>query len=477
MRSLFLKIFLWFGLAMVMVNVASFVIGVATERQFHPQRQNPMAPAFGLYAQTAVEIYERDGAAALASYLERVERASRIRAVLLDEHGAELSGRAVPAGALELARRAGAGSGFVFDFPPPEQQQQSQQSPTQPLAAQSVRSTRGASYTLAGELPRPDFPRQPPRLGERGSLIFGLHEFGLRLLPVLLIGSLFCYLLAKHLTTPVVKLRDTTHALADGNLSARVGHSLTKRRDEIGYLGREFNLMAERIESLVEAQRRLLRDISHELRSPLTRLGVALELVRRRAGPEVATGLDRIEREAESINEMIGQLLTLSRLESGAARMENSRIDLCALVRDIAADADFEAQGRNRSVSIVACEECEVNGVLELLRSAVENVVRNAVHYTAEGTAVEISLHHEDDAEGHRYALISVHDHGPGVPEEAIDVIFRPFYRVEDARDRQTGGTGLGLAIAARAVLSHRGTIRAINAREGGLIVEVRLPV
>jgi two-component system sensor histidine kinase CpxA len=466
MRSLFLKIFLWFALAMVLVNVASFVTGIITERQSQPFRSNPMAPVFGVYAQTAVEIFERDGEAALAAYLLRVERASRIRAMLLNERGEEVSGRAVPAEARELAQRANESAPFVFE--PPRQQQ--------PLAAQVVRSPRGALYTLVGELPRPDFPRPPPRIGEPGSLHFGIRTVGPRLLAVLLIGALFCYLLARYLVTPIVKLRATTHELADGNLSARVSHSLIKRRDEIGYLGRDFDLMAGHIESMVELQRRLLRDISHELRSPLTRLGVALELVRRKAGAEAGPGLDRIAREAESINQMIGQLLTLSRLESGTGRLNTVRVDLCALVRDVAGDADFEAQSRNRSVQVVACEDCTVTGVVELLRSAVENVVRNAVHYTAEGTAVEIELRC-DNAESKRYAVINVRDHGKGVPDEAIDEIFRPFYRVEDARDRQTGGTGLGLAIAARAIFSHGGTIKAANANGGGLMVEMRLPV
>jgi signal transduction histidine kinase len=468
MRSLFLKIFLWFGLAMVLVNVASFVIGVATERQSQPPRTNPMAPMFGVYAQTAVEIFERDGPAALSAYLERVERASNIRAVLLDEHGKEVSGRAVDPDARELAQRVTESAPFVFAHPEHPQHQ--------PLAAQVVRAPGGALYILVGELPRPDFPRPPPRLGEHGSLLFGLHLLGQRLLPVLLIGALFCYLLARYLTTPIVKLRDTTHELADGNLTARIDHGLINRRDEIGYLGRDFNLMAGRIESMVELQRRLLRDISHELRSPLTRLGVALELVRRRAGPEAGPGLDRIARESESINGMIGQLLTLSRLESGTDRLNNVRVDLCALVQDIAGDADFEAQSRNRSVRVIACEACTMNGVVELLRSAIENVIRNAVHYTAEGTEVETALRCED-VESKRYAVINVRDHGTGVPDEAIDKIFRPFYRVEDARDRQTGGTGLGLAIAARAVFSHGGTIKAANASGGGLAVEIRLPM
>jgi two-component system sensor histidine kinase CpxA len=467
MRSLFLKILLWFGLTMVLVNVVSFVTGVIIERRSQPPRTNPAAPMFGVYAQTAVEIFERDGQAALTSYLERVERASHIHAVVLDERGEEIAGGAIPAGAKELAKRVNESTPFVFDFP---------QHREQPLAAQAVRSSRGTLYTLVGEMPRPDFPRPPPRLGEPGSFLFGLRLLGQSLLPVLLIGALFCYLLAKYLSTPIVKLRDTTHELSEGNLGARVNETLTKRHDEIGYLGRDFNLMAGRIESLVNAQQRLLSDISHELRSPLSRLGVALELARRHAGAGANGALNRIEREAESINEMIGQLLTLSRAEVGTEGWNNVRINLCALLQEIADDANFEAHSRNRSVSIKACDDCTTFGVAELLRSAIENVVRNAVRYTTEGTEVEITLKAEEIA-GEREAVVKVRDHGGGVPEDAIAEIFRPFYRVEDARDRQTGGTGLGLAIAARAVRLHGGTIKAANAPDGGLVVEIRFPI
>jgi len=172
---------------------------------------------------------------------------------------------------------------------------------------------------------------------------------------------------------------------------------------------------------------------------------------------------------------MIGQLLALSRVETGTDQLDNSDIDLTALVKGVAEDADFEARGRNRSVAVIVSESLAMTGVFELVRSAIENVVRNAVRYTAEGSQVEISLIRES-VNPDRFAVISVRDHGQGVPDESIQEIFRPFYRVEDDRDRQTGGTGLGLSIAARAVHLHRGTIKAANASDG-LIVEIRLPI
>jgi two-component system sensor histidine kinase CpxA len=202
---------------------------------------------------------------------------------------------------------------------------------------------------------------------------------------------------------------------------------------------------------------------------------VALGLARKRSGAEANGALDRIERESENLNEMISQLLTLTRLDSGTDGRKRTDVDLEALVREVAEDADFEARSVNRSVQVVSTDNCSINGVEELLRSAVENVVRNAVRYTREGTAVEVALRRQNGG-GDNFAVISVRDRGNGVPDEALERIFRPFYRTEDARDRQSGGgTGLGLAITERAVRMHGGSVQATNIAGGGLSVEMRL--
>jgi two-component system sensor histidine kinase CpxA len=293
---------------------------------------------------------------------------------------------------------------------------------------------------------------------------------------VLLTAALLCYLLARYIVSPVVKLRTVTRQVADGDLSARVGPLLGRRRDELAAMGRDFDAMATKIEMLMTSQQRLLRDISHELRSPLARLNVALDLARRRCvGDRATIPLERIEREALRINEMIGQLLTLVRWESNADGLQQEVIDLGRLVSEVAADADFEARGQNRSVRIVSCDDCRTVGKYSLLRSAVENVIRNGVRYTDEGTEVDVSLRCQRANNGH--AVITVRDHGPGVPEEMLSDIFRPFYRVEEARDPDSGGTGLGLAITARAISLHHGTVAAANAPDGGFIVEINLPV
>jgi two-component system sensor histidine kinase CpxA len=172
---------------------------------------------------------------------------------------------------------------------------------------------------------------------------------------------------------------------------------------------------------------------------------------------------------------MISQLLELTRLESGANGRKRSEVDLAALVHDVVQDADFEARSVKRFVRIIKSESCSINGIEELLRSAIENVVRNAVRFTPEGTAVEVALKRQNGYVDH-YAVISVRDRGKGVPDDALEKIFRPFYRAEDARDRQSGGgTGLGLAITERAVRMHGGSVQAANLSDGGFSVEMRL--
>ncbi len=243
--------------------------------------------------------------------------------------------------------------------------------------------------------------------------------------------------------------------------------------------------MAERIESLLTTQRQLLSDVSHELRSPLARLNVALALARQRSGDEAEGPLDRIETEAERLNVLIGRVLALARLESGAAAPEFVHVDLSRLVADIAVDADFEAKAKEAAVTLAFSEPCSVQGNEPLLRSAIENVVRNAVRYTDSGTDVEIGLAFADivaddsvgDGAASRCAVVSVRDHGPGVRDDQLAHLFEPFYRIADSRDRESGGTGLGLSITERAVRLHGGTVEARNAADGGLIIEIRLPV
>lgn len=480
-RSLFLKIFLWFGTVVVTVIVGTFIVGELMRPEHNaPPMRRPMDQILSEYAQEAARQYERGGQPALIAYLDRVQSESNIRALLFNKQLQELSGRRTLPSAQILARR-------VFET----QRPQFTDADSPPLFGRPAITESGAAYALVAESPR------------RSQFLF--HP-AVHLLAIVLTGGLFCYWLARYLTSPVTKLRAATRELANGNLDARVMPALGNRRDELASLAADFDLMAEKIQSLVDSQRRLLGDISHELRSPLARLNVALELARQRAGQDASTALERIQREAENLNEMIGQLLALTRLESGAAELKKTEFDLAQLVRDIADDAEFEARSRNRSVKLETPEHCNIVGSDQVLRRAIENVVRNAVQYTAEGTEVEVKLEclEKANAEGsddrfsktkskaqssrpaesrfkpgsdRGLAVITVRDHGAGVPESALAEIFRPFYRVDDARDRDTGGTGLGLAIAERAVRLHGGNVKATNEPTGGLGVTIVVPV
>jgi two-component system sensor histidine kinase CpxA len=206
-------------------------------------------------------------------------------------------------------------------------------------------------------------------------------------------------------------------------------------------------------------------------------LNVALGLARKRSGSESADMLGRIELEANRLNELIGRILTLARLEDGEQRVPRTPVPLDELVLNVAEDAEFEAQARHCHVhSTIPEGDWGVRGNASLLHSAIENVVRNAIRYTREGTAVEIQLQRTEGLRGAE-ALVAVTDQGPGVPPNSLQKLFQPFYRLDDARGRLTGGVGLGLAITERAVRFHAGRVAAFNRAEGGLLVEIRLPL
>ena len=284
------------------------------------------------------------------------------------------------------------------------------------------------------------------------------------------ISALVSALLAWTIVIPLNQIRRSTRRFAEGNLDARVGVLSFGRSYEMTALAREFDHMAERIKSLIENNRRLVRDVSHELRSPLARLRVALELAREDDDDLTRRSLDRIERESDRLDSMLSQAIELSRLETDAAA-RSEPVELDVLLEDVIGNADYEGAPRDRRVELVERAELTVNGARDALGSALENIVRNALAYTADGTAVEVTLSRDGDD-----ALIVVRDHGPGVAEPDLHRIFEPFYRTDSARARGSGGTGLGLTIAQRAISRDGGSLVARNAEGGGLQVEVRLP-
>ncbi|HXJ89204.1 MAG TPA: ATP-binding protein [Candidatus Binatia bacterium] len=449
MKSLFLRIFISFWVAQALFVVLAIVVTIALR-----PRTSTWEALRTTILNDSVSAYEEGGQQGLRDYFESLDHSQHVRAYLFDEHGGELSGRPAP----DWAMRVAAGGPRIphdgFAFPAP------------PLQRDSRASSDGKHrYTLVLGLP----PGPRVFFGPRGLPVPGL-------IIAIISSGIVCYLLSWYMTKPIVRLRTATRQLAAGNLSTRTGAPAT-RSDEVSGLMRDFDAMAERIETLLKAQSRLLNDISHELRSPLARLNVALGLARQRAGVESADMLDRIELEASRLNELIGRILTLARLEDGEQIVPQTPVALDEIVLSVTEDAEFEAQARHCHVHTSIPEgDWQVRGNASLLHSAAENVVRNAIRYTQEGTSVDVELISEEKAGGQE-AVLRVSDSGPGVPPEALSKLFEPFYRLDDARGRQTGGVGLGLAITERAVRFHGGKVSAANREGTGLVVEIRLPL
>ncbi|MBN8609701.1 MAG: HAMP domain-containing protein [Deltaproteobacteria bacterium] len=315
-----------------------------------------------------------------------------------------------------------------------------------------------ASY---GHPPRAVFAISPPRL-----------HFGL----VLGLAAVVSLLLAHALSAPIRSLRAAAGRVSAGDMQVRVGPSMPRHAEsEVRALALDFDAMTQKVSELLASRERLLRDVSHELRSPLTRLSMALEVARHSTSPEEAeahAALDRIGRESERLEELVALVLTMARLDDAGAIDRTELLRLDEIVADVVGDAAYEARTTGRRVEASALPEITLRGHAELLRQAIENVVRNALRFAPEGTAIEIGLGVRD-----RELSLTVRDHGPGVPQDKLDEIFRPFARLSPARERETGGAGLGLAITERAVRVHGGRVRAQNAEGGGLAVEITLPL
>jgi two-component system, OmpR family, sensor histidine kinase CpxA len=450
MKSLFLKIFLSFWLALALFVVLAILVTLALR-----PRSSTWEALRTSVLNDSVNAYEDGGDRKLRDYLDDLDHTQHVRAYLFNERGEELSHRGAPDWAIRVANGGPRIPHEGFIFPAPQVQRDSRAS-----------SDGLHRYTLVMGLP------PGPRV------FFGPRGMPVPLLVIAIISSgLVCYLLSWFMTKPIARLRAATRQLAAGDLTARSGARPSNRRDEVAGLMRDFDTMAERIEMLVKAQSRLLNDISHELRSPLARLNVALGLARQRSGPESASMLERIELEANRLNELIGRILTLARLEDGEQHVPDSPVPLDELVLNVVEDAEFEAQARHCHVhSTIPEGDWGVRGDASLLHSALENVVRNAVRYTGEGTSVEVELR-RTGGPARAQATLRVSDCGPGVPADSLDKLFLPFYRLDDARGRLTGGVGLGLAITERAVRFHGGKVIAFNRPEGGLLVEINLPL
>jgi two-component system sensor histidine kinase CpxA len=444
--SLFWKIFVSFMIAVTITSVGA--IYVTYQIVSRPLTQTEFEGRDRIIGAVS-EALARGGERELKSWLFNNPRPTRGTVLLVtNERGDELLGRAMPR---EL--RA------LLNFRPPGRR------PDRPPNFQGVQLTPmitgpdGEEYRLL-------FARAPVE-------IFGLLMWPGTQVAVLSIAifaaAVMSLLLARYVSSPIVRLQKASRSLAAGALDTRVGAPFTRRSDEVGTLARDFDAMAERIQELITAKETLLRDVSHEFRSPLARIRMALALAERRAGAASQPDLARIEREAERLDALVGQVMTLTRLRTtDAPRRDIVRLD--TLVGEVVDDARFEYP--DAKIEYVPPAEVALRGDADGLKSAIENVVRNALIYGDRSKPIEVRL----DA-GAAATTVRVLDHGPGVPEAELERIFEPFYRTDKSRDHRQDGQGIGLAITARVTELHGGSVTARNRPEGGLEIAIELPL
>jgi two-component system OmpR family sensor kinase len=452
-------------------------------------------------AQMAIEAasatLEAGGSKALQQFLGKM---GRMRVYAVDAQGHELMGRTVHPAILAKARallaqdtphpvvreaRSSDGVRYLLFLPSSQRFRNAE--------AGAARDTLNA-VTMAGPgsmppeprpseagaaPPRPDYQRQPRDMGGMGGMPPGPrmdspYRTFIPLTAAIAASLLFAFLLAWYFARPIRDLRQAFEAASNGNLAPRFDAS-GKRGDELTNLGRDFDRMTGRLRNLMDSQTRLLHDVSHELRSPLARLQAAIGLAHQQPD-KMAASMQRIERESERMDKLIGELLTLSRLEAGAVQAHAEDICIADLVHDIVDDARYEAEPRHVAIEVTgnaASADTVITGQAELLARAVENVVRNAVKHSPDAGKVEVEIALPDGGQQLRIAVL---DRGPGVPQGDLARIFEPFFRASNTQ-HSTEGHGLGLAIARHVIGAHDGHIAASLRSGGGLCVEMLLPV
>jgi two-component system sensor histidine kinase CpxA len=445
-RRLFWKIFLPFWVAQALLLGALYLRVHYRINSEHPWWIQPERHQMPILADLAARTLQEQGPSGLRQLLDGLSLTQRSRFWLVDPSGREMTGRSVPDRILRRATEAENNEGLYHSYE------------VNVLAGRAT--TRQGQYVLIAEM-------TPPSISERvpGDILWALR-----------LGTIFsaivCLLIAHYLTKPIERLRDATHELARGNLDIRAGDNLGNRQDEIADLVRDFDIMAGELRNQIQSERNLLSGVSHELRSPIARMRLALTIARHAQESERSEMLDRLEQDTVQLDSMLERILTVARMESGQLQPKFELISLDDVIDNVLHDANFEAVATGATITSRGNGEIKVTGDAGMLHSAIENLVRNALFYSGRDGRIEVTLAKVNDA-----AVITVRDNGPGVPEAALPLLFKPFYRVDDSRGTTTGGMGLGLAIVRNALAAHGGTAVARNISPHGLEVELRLPV
>jgi signal transduction histidine kinase len=451
MHRLFLKIFFWYWLT-AWGMIAIVLLGTRLTGMRQVSAPNMYATVAPILAEEAVKAYESGGPEAFARFAQSDDNKHERQLFLLDglNSNKDVLSRPVSDDGLRVVRAAKNGQLVVFRAR---------------IAAYKFVSSSGHPYILMDYL--------KSNLRQIGEILWGEGlPFSISLL---LLVTLLCLWLAYHIASPSHSIQATARKVAQGDLKARVPSSVSGRFDELAALAKDFDSMVSRLDSLIQTQKKLLNSVSHELRSPLARINISLALLRNRFPGDSDDLFQRLDRDVVRIDLLMGQLLTLSRLEARFSSAQRQDVDFAQLVEEVAADANFEAQALGKSVSLQTSDSIILrNADPDALRSACENIIRNAVRFTRPGSDVQIVLA-VDRSAPELLALLSVRDHGPGVPEDSLEAIFQPFYRINGDAEA-TAGNGLGLAIASEAIRMHRGTIRAENLQPTGLEINIQLP-
>ncbi|VEB35840.1 Sensor histidine kinase [Legionella sainthelensi] len=451
MRSLYWKIFISFWLAIILIIfTTAWIISHIVHKSSLPAQEQLFMDS---YANAAVATYESGQQAALLKWLNKIGISRHMSIYLLTSTGEIIGTHVAPENVKKVAEN------LLQD-----QLSEGILKSGKLIVSHEILSTSGKFYRLAAVSEKPIYH------------FVGVPWAGLtiRLILAIFISGLICYLLSRYLTQPLRSLGMAAKSIAKGQLNTRVGHLRGHNKDEIAQLSAEFDRMAEQVETLVKSKERLLQDISHELRSPLARLQIALELGRKKTNHLADGEFNRMELECSRLNVLITEILDFARLEKSTTDLNFNEVDLSTLLLNIINDANFEFGNEFPRVKAGVIEPCHLLLDERLIHRAIENVVRNALHYSPATEQVTVSLKRSETLE---HICIDISDKGPGVPEDQLNRIFNPFYRVDTSRTKKTGGYGLGLAIAARAIQLHHGEIVASNNPDRGLLVRIILSV